>query len=154
MSDFCEIKHTAWANYVEKCSQSTLVVLPFVKMKTVSRILGYQNYCLRICWKMLLIPSGFFFTFSENENDIVNITKSKTLPEIRQQMLNLGKMKTISYREYKEIKNTAWTYVEKCSWLPMVVLPFVKIRRMSCSLVPCYIDFTIFLFSLHTFTFG
>ena len=52
VSDFCEIKHTAWANYVEKCSQSTLVVLPFVKMKTVSRILGYQNYCLRICWKM------------------------------------------------------------------------------------------------------
>lgn len=49
----------------------------------------------------------FFFTFSENENDIGNITKSKTLPEIRQQMLNLGKMKTISYREYKEIKNTA-----------------------------------------------
>lgn len=49
----------------------------------------------------------FFFTFLENENDIVNITKSKTLPEIRQQMLNLGKMKTISYREYKEIKNSA-----------------------------------------------
>ena len=102
--------------------------------------LRYVNKCLTLGkWKRYRIG---------------NIRKSKTLPEIRQQMLNLGKMKTISYREYKEIKNTAWTYVEKCSWLPMVVLPFVKIRRMSCSLVPCYIDFIIFLFSLHTFTFG
>ena len=112
MSDFCEIKHTAWANYVEKCSQSTLVVLPFMKMKTVSRILGYQNYCLRICWKMLLIPSGFFFTFSENENDIVNITKSKTLPEIRQQMLNLEKMKTISWISRNQKR--CLRYVNKC----------------------------------------